>query len=209
MKQMLLLLSVATSAARASSAGFFQGGWSQPLMMPADLVSLHGVNWRVEPGDVDPAPLLLPKMPWDLGTVGAGGAGTVLWDPGAQLYKCWYVASPAVSDAPYSPAGGPDDGRTLAYATSSDGTRWVRPKLTLFPYGNHSRTNIVLALPDSGKGEGKVQYASVNLNLEPGTPPPKRYEMFVVISVSNDETTSYCNCMLYASTHSSAPQQRS
>ena len=136
----------------------------------------------MEPGAVDPEPLLLPAMPWDLGTVGAGGAGTVLFDPQDQLYKCWYVASPAVSDAPYSPASSPDDGRVLAYATSVDGKAWVRPELSLFPYGNHSRTNIVLALEESQRGSGKVQYASVNLNLEPGTPPSHRFELYVVMT---------------------------
>ena len=150
-------------------------------MTPRLLFTRAG-QWRVEPGAVDPEPLLLPAKPWDLGTVGAGGAGTVLFDPQDRLYKCWYVASPAVSDAPYSPASSPDDGRVLAYATSSDGKAWVRPELSLFPYGNHSRTNIVLALEESQRGSGKVQYASVNLNLEPGTPPSRRFEMYVVMT---------------------------
>eukprot|EP01047_Picozoa_sp_COSAG01_P027811 COSAG01_NODE_1848_length_9066_cov_6.023754_10_plen_512_part_00 len=172
----LLLL----SSSRPLLQGSFEGGWDYPLLMPDDLVSLHGVNWRTEPGRVD-GPLLLPQMPWDLGTVGAGGAGTVLWDPREQLYKCWYVASPALSDAPYSPASGPDDGRVLAFATSRDGVRWQRPQLDIFPYGNYSKTNIVLALSESTQGKGKVQYASVNLNVDAAVA-SQRYEMFVVMT---------------------------
>ena len=62
----------------------------QPHHTPCAACDSHAPpQWRVEPGAVDPEPLLLPAMPWDLGTVGAGGAGTVLFDPQDQLYKCW------------------------------------------------------------------------------------------------------------------------
>ena len=90
------------------------------ILLPTDLASMHGVQWRKEPPTVSKEPLLLPETAWDGGGVGPGGAGTVLYDKKDSLYKLWYLATPALSSASFSPQS-PDNGRLLCYAFSKDG----------------------------------------------------------------------------------------
>jgi hypothetical protein len=152
-----------------------------------DFVSFHYTAWRQEPPTVmngDQDPLIEPKFPWD---EDVHAHGTVLFDVNDNLYKAWYVSTPATALTPGTSA---ETGRALTYAYSKDGIAWVRPMLDIVKYNRNQPTNILLKLP----GGKFVQYASVFVDDRKRYPRP--YEMFVLAEEApegfQNKTTSVC-----------------
>ena len=73
--------------------------------------------------------------------------------------------APPASDVPEATAG-----RMLATAWSADGLRWRRPQLDFVPYGNETKTNILMRM------EGDAEISQISVLLSPH--PSYRYEMF-------------------------------
>ena len=142
-----------------------------PLIYDDNFAERLNIAWRIEPGKKDPNnPLIEPKYPWDSATVFSHG--TVVRDPIDGQWKAWYISTP--HDPEYVPTSrAMTSDRQLTYAVSDDGVTWERPMLDLCPYGDYSKTNIIL---DMASG-GTCAYASVFINPEEET--DRRYEMFI------------------------------
>ena len=65
----------------------------------------------------------------------------------------------------------------LTIATSTDGENWTRPMLDLVPYGNASRTNILLKL---GSPTAELSQISVFANATAPAGSLERYAMFLL-----------------------------
>ena len=81
-------------------------------------------------------PVLREEHPWermldDTGAPGLNLYGSVLFDPERKLFRMWYLTKPNAYHA--------------CYAESEDGIAWKKPLLDLVAFGEHRRTNIVLA----------------------------------------------------------------
>ncbi len=147
-----------------------------PLLLPDCFSDLHLCAWRVEPAQQDPAnPLLEGEMPWERG--GVGIHGTVLKDPIDGLFKAWIVTTPAEETDEGWASGwasvANDRDRSICYYESTDGIRWTRPKLGIYPYGDQKDTNLIF--PSSKFG--LQAYASVLIDPKNREWP---YEMFVL-----------------------------
>jgi len=89
------------------------------------------------------------------------GYATVIKD--GDKYRMYYRGKPA--------AGKDGKNESVCYAESADGVRWTRPQFSLVPYGEHKRTNIVLA------GDGAIAHNfSPYLDTRPGAPKSRRYK---------------------------------
>lgn len=136
------------------------------FLMGEDFVEKHNIAWRVELAQEDPAnPLIEPMFPWENAAVMSHGS--VMVDPTDGLWKAWYTAVPK---HPYNASAE----RRLAYAESTDGVNWTRPKLNVCSYPGHLRTNILIDL----KSGGPAHHASVIVH--PDARPDRRYEMFIL-----------------------------
>jgi hypothetical protein len=82
--------------------------------------------------------------------------GTVMWDPGRNLYRMWYNAF------------GPDyrNQQYLAYAESTDGVAWRKPLFDFVPFEGR-KTNLLLG--------GDVNIHGPCLLLNPGASEAERY----------------------------------
>ena len=120
---------------------------------------------RLTPHDprIDPEPLLRPEKPWE-----AGMSGGILFEDDG-LYRLYYTCPDALKE------GDRDIGlwRVIAYAESTDGVRWVRPKIGTVRYGGSTDNNLVygsdLALGRSALGVG--------LFKDPTGRPEERYKL--------------------------------
>src|SRR3989442_5519987 len=116
--------------------------------------------WRVEQGQPDPHnPLMAGQYPWDGST--PFYSGTVLKDPVDSLWKSWSICTPRYAGHKW----GEWDQR-MAYATSEDGVRWVRPMLDGFPCLGREKSNVLLDFADGGNCFPMSVF--VDLQAEPG-----------------------------------------
>ena len=138
---------------------------SAKQLFPDDWVieQMEGLKRTLHPVKKHPDnPLLKPQMPWEKPCILL--FGTVMYDPDRDedKFRMWYLC--------YTPRYNEDyttrfekTGR-IAYATSSDGIRWVRPELGIYEYEGSKKNNIVIpGRPDS-----------TCIIYDPGDPDPKR-----------------------------------
>ena len=131
-----------------------------------------GVRRVLNPPIKDPRnPVLMPDLPWE----DSVHAPNVLYDDEAGLFRMWYGATDwnawmhqfRFRDWAAERHGHP---YFVCYAESSDGVRWVKPRLAGRPYLQHATTNVVVT------GHEKAQAARVLWN-PPGTGQPGRFLM--------------------------------
>lgn len=158
------------AAAADSPAGQTNAARPTHALLDVDsFESLHLAAWRIEAPLRPPQVLLEPEYEWE---ADVHSEGTILIDPFDQLYKAYYVSAPETY-----PAGGQTWGRMLTIATSTDGENWTRPMLDLVPYGNASRTNILLKL---GSPTAELSQISVFANATAPAGSLERYAMFLL-----------------------------
>ena len=160
---LLLPLSLLMQSFRVSAAA----ADPYPLLDVDSFASLHLAAWRIELPAEPPAVLLEPEFPWD---ADVHAEGTVLIDPFDHMYKAFYVSAPETY-----PSGGQTQGRVLTLATSVDGLNWTRPLLDVVPWGNSSKTNILLKLASAG-----AELSQISVFAHPGALISQRYEMFLL-----------------------------
>jgi HEAT repeat protein len=108
---------------------------------------------------IDRGPVLQFDSPWE----GAFSAYVTILHAAPDKYQMYYRGTRGGGDT--------DDRQVTCYAESSDGMRWTKPQLDLFPVPSYARTNIVLA-----------HAASVTHNFcpfidnRPGVNPDERYK---------------------------------
>ena len=79
-------------------------------------------------------PVLLADRPWEGSAVQMWGS--VLYDHEDHLLKMWYFT--------HGPAGaGNEAQKYICYATSTDGVKWDKPELGVFPFQGSTANNIV------------------------------------------------------------------
>ncbi|MGH9581085.1 MAG: hypothetical protein ACRD2R_08830, partial [Terriglobales bacterium] len=109
-----------------------------------------------------------PELPWEKSIQWV----SVYRDPRTRRMQMWYQA--------YSGKGAEDKRfkSVVAYAESTDGITWVKPKLTLFPYETRGfsvkKSNIVLIGATNGYGDRYANSVVVNPDE---TDPAKKYKM--------------------------------
>ena len=89
-------------------------------------------------------PLIRREHPWEQSH--AAMYGNVVWDEERQRFRMWYNAF------------GPSyyDEQMLAYAESSDGIVWKKPKLDIRTWPGHRRTNILFGPEANVHGPGVI-----------------------------------------------------
>ena len=169
--EMVAVLLATAAWTQSGTAGTPQVG-GMPLLMPDQFSELHLVDWRVEPGKLDPQnPLIEGEMPWDSG--GVGIHGSVFKDPMSGQWRAYVVCTPREETnddwvTPWGSAQGRK--RRLCLYESPDGLHWRRPELALVPFGEHKTTNILFPL-----SEGTAAYSSILINPTDGDAPYKMY----------------------------------
>jgi hypothetical protein len=78
-------------------------------------------------------PLIVQEFPWEKRTLQV--YGTVLFDPQANRYRCWYLASRSPDEKPEY---------YMCYAESADGIRWRKPMIGPVRMPDLARHNIVV-----------------------------------------------------------------
>ena len=147
-----------------------------PVLLVDDFVSLNLAAWRVEQGHgvggaglTDADVVLEPTHPWEADVHAEGSVLVDPYDTGPARYKAFYCTvpdpTPPASDVPEATAG-----RMLATAWSADGLRRRRPQLDFVPYGNETKTNILMRM----KGDAEISQISVLLSPHPSY----RFELF-------------------------------
>ncbi len=122
-------------------------------------------------------PVLFPENPWE---------AMIGWvsdyrDPQTGKFQMWYQAynEKFPTDKSYK--------CVVAYAESTDGKHWVKPKLNLFPYGDIKETNIVMLGAPNAYGD---RYCN-SVVVTPEDPDPnKRYKMVYYDWPSGESTES-------------------
>lgn len=107
-------------------------------------------------------PLVAATEPWET----ALAWNSIYRDPKTGRYQLWYQSyiSNDLADRRY--------GCVVCYAESDDGIHFTKPKLDLFAFGPHERTNIVLL----GSGGHSFRYCCSVL-VDDAAPAPQRYRM--------------------------------
>ncbi len=111
-------------------------------------------------------PLLSPDTPWERG---CQVYGTAYYDQTARRFKLWYLTGP--KDRGLKPLKLDDYERAphttmAAYAESTDGVHWVKPKLGLFSYDGDKQNNLL--------GIGRFNCEGISVLHEPREPDPNR-----------------------------------
>lgn len=109
------------------------------------------------------SPLVTEDKPWEV----AIGWTSIYRDPQSGRYQLWYQA--------YSGKAARDKrlGCVVCYAESSDGLRFTKPELSLFPFNDVAQTNIVL----TGNGGYGDRYGNSVLVDPQERDPQRRYKM--------------------------------
>eukprot|EP00039_Didymoeca_costata_P010436 m.140464 g.140464 ORF g.140464 m.140464 type:complete len:565 (+) comp14826_c1_seq8:143-1837(+) len=189
----MLLFSVLTCIARGDGV---PTAINTTVILPDDLISLHFAAYRTEHGKNNQV-VMEPQYPWD---EEIGGKGTVLVDPYDNKYKIWYISQPTLDIT--GSLSGAGTQRMITYAESQDGVTWTRPMLSIVPFANYNKTNILLNVSDGQS----IQYACVFIDnpTAPRFPPAKRYEMMVMamsppLGLPKCTTSSKCMFRLWSS----------
>jgi hypothetical protein len=111
-------------------------------------------------------PLLSPDTPWERG---CQVYGTAYYDKTARRFKLWYLTGP--KDRGLKPLKLDDYERAphttmAAYAESTDGVHWVKPKLGCFSYDGDRQNNLL--------GIGRFNCEGISVLHEPRDPDPNR-----------------------------------
>lgn len=108
-------------------------------------------------------PLIEPTQPWET----ALAWNSVYRDPATGRYQLWYQSyiGDDLGDRRY--------GCVVCYAESTDGVHFTKPRLDLFPFGEHGQTNIVLL----GSGGHSYRYCCSVLVDPTEADPARRYRM--------------------------------
>jgi len=111
-------------------------------------------------------PVLRPDTPWESR---CQVYGTAYYDEQAGKFKIWYLTNPR--DRGVKPLTLPTHERAphttlAAYAESTDGIHWVKPKLGIFPYDGDTQNNLL--------GVGKFNCEGISVLHEPDDPNPNR-----------------------------------
>ncbi|HUT94210.1 MAG TPA: hypothetical protein VMY37_32415 [Thermoguttaceae bacterium] len=111
-------------------------------------------------------PLLSPDTPWERG---CQVYGTAYYDETARHFKLWYLTGP--KDRGLKPLKLDDCERAphttmAAYAESTDGVHWGKPKLGLFPYDGDRQNNL--------PGIGRFNCEGISVLHDPRDPDPNR-----------------------------------
>ena len=134
----LIMLGLAAAGLAPASASFpLDIGHDRQLFIDDYIVeSLDGVSRKLnQPAKYNANPVL-PMVPkgdpsWEAGMLFC--FTTILFDDKDGLYKMWY-----------SLWGAKEQSQLLAYATSSDGIKWVKPSLGIVEYKGTRDNNIIL-----------------------------------------------------------------
>ena len=112
-----------------------------------DVLYQSGTRQILQPATADrEQPVIAENKPWER----AIGYCSVIRHETTGKYQAWYQSYAG------SEAQDPTRRVTLCYAESDDGLNWTKPDLDLFPFNEHSRTNIVLI----GNGGRSVNYGA-------------------------------------------------
>ena len=108
-------------------------------------------------------PVVSPDKPWEV----AIGWTSIYHNPQTGKYQLWYQSycGKNVQDKRY--------GCVVCYAESDDGIHFTKPNLNLFPFEDHTHTNIVLI----GNGGHSYRYCNAVLVDDHHSDPNKKYKM--------------------------------
>lgn len=147
-------------------------GQHQLLFDDFIIEEMHGFTRTLhQPQKYPVNPVLRREHPWEGFRVQV--YGTVLYDPGEQLFKAWYMNIPATAAEKIVVQGQrrPGHATLLSYATSKDGIAWDKPVLNLVDFEGSTANNMIA--PDLYNPEG---FSALN---EPHDPDPaRRYKAF-------------------------------
>ncbi|MCA9110902.1 MAG: hypothetical protein KDA52_13210, partial [Planctomycetaceae bacterium] len=144
-----------------------ESGVRQLFLDDVGVASLDRVRRVVNPPTRHPEnPLLVPDTPWERG---CQIYGTAYFDEQAQLFKLWYLTGPkdrgvkplkldGYERAPHT--------TMAAYAESTDGVHWVKPKLGILPYDGDTQNNLL--------GVGKYNCEGISVLHDLHDPDPAR-----------------------------------
>lgn len=163
----LLLQFASFASADDSSAWHVEQGKRELFLDDVGLDVLDGVSRKLHQPQRHPGnPLIRPDTAWE---DRCQIYGTALYDEQDQKFKLWYLTTPR--DRGLKPLVFPDHERpphtTLAaYAESSDGVNWIKPKLGVFPYDGDSQNNLL--------DLGKYNCEGISVLHEPHDPDPEK-----------------------------------
>ncbi len=123
----------------------------------------HGLRLAVQPPRIDPQPLVQPDRPWESFI---NVYCTLFEDEGRYrlYYECHYLGE----------GDEPSDLRAmLAYAESTDGVNWVKPRVGTVSFQGSTDNNLVYAL-DVSLGRGAH---GATVFKDPSAPPEQRYKL--------------------------------
>lgn len=174
-----LLLSATVALGQPSTINVYEHRVDLPAPTPPNPIvvdnakQLFADDWVVEhskrlsrtlhPIEKHPAnPLLEPEEAWEIPSILL--YGSVIYDPAREhdRFRMWYLCFTTKYSPDYRERL-KKDGR-VAYATSSDGIHWRRPKLGLYAYEGDRDTNIVITGTHGFRG----------VLFDPRDPDPKR-----------------------------------
>ncbi len=123
----------------------------------------YGVRIAVHPPRVDPQPLVRPEHPWESYI---NAYSTLFEDEGRYrlYYECYYVGE---RDA------GSDFDAMMAYAESTDGVNWVKPRIGAIRFNGSADNNLVYGL-DLSLGRGTH---GGTVFKDPNAPSDQRYKL--------------------------------
>lgn len=111
-------------------------------------------------------PLIVRDQPWEKRMIEI--YGTVLYEPGEGLFRCWYLGNEYNNGIPDNPEHPRTAEYFTCYAESEDGVHWAKPLVGPKPFGIHERHNIVIegthgfcVLPTPGDSDPNRRYKGV------------------------------------------------
>ncbi len=100
-----------------------------------------------QPARAQTEPVLRADRPWEGSAVQMWGS--VLYDGDEDLLKMWYFT--------HGPAGaGNEAQKYICYASSTDGVKWDKPELGVFPFQGSTANNIVYPTPETRPEHGSL-----------------------------------------------------
>ena len=153
--------------AEAAATFTVEGGVRQLFLDDVGIQRMENL-WRVlnKPTRHPDNPLLSPDTHWERG---CQVYGTAYYDQAAELFRLWYLTGPkdrglkplkldGYERAPHT--------TMAAYAVSTDGVHWIKPKLGIVPYDGDRKNNLL--------DIGKYNCEGISVLHEPHDPDPNR-----------------------------------
>lgn len=139
---LLALASFISPVASLAQGEVYQAGSEKQLFIDEILIAAKSnVALTMNPPVKTLERNVVPEHPWE--NLGVGYLSVL--EVGGE-YRMWYACSSRGQGSRGEP-GAPEEGRrsrNLCYATSSDGIRWVKPKLGLIDFEGSKQNNIVI-----------------------------------------------------------------